>query len=101
MRRPRQPCHPANCLPPCLCKQMMIRMGVKVTPYFALYRNGERVHGHGGVNEANLHKAIQAHVRRLAAGADCKWRFCGKGFFLGGGGKLGPHALDGGTVPVQ
>lgn len=41
---------------------MMVKMAVKVTPYFALYRNGEKVHGHGGVNEGNLHKAIQAQV---------------------------------------
>ena len=48
--------------------QMMIRTGVKVTPFFALYRNGERVHGHGGVNEANLHKAIQANLLTGEAG---------------------------------
>ena len=37
----------------------MISMAVKVTPTFVLYRGGERVHSHGGVNEGNLHKAIQ------------------------------------------
>eukprot|EP00887_Chlorella_sp_A99_P008290 scaffold12.g8290.t1 len=49
-------------------RRMMVEMGVKVTPYFALYRGGARVHGHGGVNEANLHKAIQAQLLEGEAG---------------------------------
>ena len=32
------------------------------TPTFVLFRGGERVHSHGGINETNLHKYITAHL---------------------------------------
>jgi hypothetical protein len=46
----------------------MISMKVKVTPTFVLFRNGESVHSHGGVNERNLHRAVQAHLLETEAG---------------------------------
>lgn len=49
-------------------RQMMIRMGVRVTPFFVLYRNGEKVHAHGGVNEDCLHRAIQEQLLEGEAG---------------------------------
>lgn len=32
------------------------RRKVKVTPSFIIFRNGEKVHQHGGINETNLHR---------------------------------------------
>lgn len=46
----------------CSLQKLMIEMGIKVTPTFVIYRGGERVHSHGGVNEGNLHKAVQVCV---------------------------------------
>jgi hypothetical protein len=37
-------------------RQMMIDMSIKVTPTFVLFRGGEKVHSHGGINETNLHR---------------------------------------------
>ncbi|GAB4816320.1 hypothetical protein N2152v2_003366 [Parachlorella kessleri] len=49
-------------------RALMVKMGIKVTPTFVLYRDGEKVHSHGGVNERNLHRAIQAHLLESEAG---------------------------------
>lgn len=48
-----------------LCRLLLIsparfilapRRKVKVTPTFIIFRNGEKVHQHGGINETNLHR---------------------------------------------
>ena len=51
-----------------LLQALMVKMSIKVTPTFVLYRDGEKVHSHGGVNERNLHRAIQAHLLESEAG---------------------------------
>lgn len=45
----------------------MIGWKVKVTPSFLIFRGGEMVNKHGGINEANLHKARRAPGRLSAA----------------------------------
>lgn len=45
---------------------MMIDMSIKVTPTFVLFRAGERVHSHGGINETNLHR-VSAVLGRVFA----------------------------------
>jgi thioredoxin-related protein len=37
-------------------RQMMIDWKVKVTPTFVLFRDGQLVHNHGGINETKLHR---------------------------------------------
>lgn len=46
---------------------MMIGWKVKVTPSFLIFRDGQKVHQHGGINETNLHR-VRA-CARAAAGA--------------------------------
>lgn len=49
-------------------RALMVKMGIRVTPTFVLYRDGQRVHSHGGVNEKNFHSAIQSHLKETEAG---------------------------------
>lgn len=49
-------------------RQMMVDMKVRVTPTFALFRGGHKVHSHGGINETNLHKYISQHLQPGEAG---------------------------------
>lgn len=39
-----------------------------MTPTFALFRGGEKVHSHGGINETNLHR-----VGGWLGGCVCGW----------------------------
>ena len=41
---------------------------VRVTPTFLIFRNGERVHSHGGVNETNLHRVRSSCCSELPVG---------------------------------
>ncbi|KAK9804758.1 hypothetical protein WJX72_003645 [[Myrmecia] bisecta] len=50
-------------------RNMMIKMNVRVTPTFRLYRNGEFVHSLGGINENNLRGAIEERLLPGEAGA--------------------------------
>ncbi|EFN51580.1 hypothetical protein CHLNCDRAFT_140076 [Chlorella variabilis] len=49
-------------------RQMMIDMKVRVTPTFAIFRGGEKVHSHGGINETNLHRYISKYLQEGEAG---------------------------------
>ncbi|PSC74643.1 thioredoxin [Micractinium conductrix] len=49
-------------------RAMMIENKVRVTPTFLIFRNGERVHSHGGVNETNLHRYITKFLQPSEAG---------------------------------
>lgn len=49
-------------------RAMMIEWKVRVTPTFVLFRDGEKVHSHGGINEVNLHRYIAKHLREGEAG---------------------------------
>lgn len=41
-------------LPSAACS--VCRRKVRVTPTFVIFRDGEKVHSHGGINETNLHR---------------------------------------------
>ncbi|PRW20350.1 Thioredoxin H2-2 [Chlorella sorokiniana] len=49
-------------------RQMMINWKVKVTPTFIIFRNGEKVHQHGGINETNMHRSIAKYLQEGEAG---------------------------------
>ncbi|KAL4431481.1 hypothetical protein ABPG75_006737 [Micractinium tetrahymenae] len=49
-------------------RSMMIENKVKVTPTFIIYRGGEKVHSHGGINETNLHRYISKYLQPGEAG---------------------------------
>lgn len=51
---------------------MMKELKIKVTPTFVLFRNGESVHQHGGINQKNFHTAIQEQLGAEEAGFG-KW----------------------------
>ncbi|KAL4419546.1 hypothetical protein ABPG77_006877 [Micractinium sp. CCAP 211/92] len=49
-------------------RSMMIENKVKVTPTFIIYRGGQKVHSHGGINETNLHRYISKYLQPGEAG---------------------------------
>lgn len=49
-------------------RAMMKEMQVRVTPTFVMYRNGEKMHSHGGINQKNFHSAIQEQLKAGEAG---------------------------------
>ena len=52
-----------------LCLQkMMINMNVRATPTFRLYRNGECVKVHVGIDDDKLRNAIKEHIKEGEAG---------------------------------
>lgn len=46
---------------------------VKVTPTFALFRGGEKVHSHGGINETNLHRVGGGPQHLQSSVFTCHW----------------------------
>ena len=51
---------------------MMKELKIRVTPTFVLFRDGENVHQHGGINQKNFHSAIQEQLSAEEAGFG-KW----------------------------
>ena len=59
------------------------RRKVKVTPTFIIFRDGDKVHQHGGINETNLHRvsgcclsALTASCCNVLASVRCSVRLC-------------------------
>ena len=60
-----------------------------MTPTFIIFRNGEKVHQHGGINETNLHR-----VRLAACRWWQRWLAAVNGSGLAGFGWLGGHQMQ-------
>ena len=51
-----------------LLQKLMIQMGVRATPTFRLYREGECVKTHVGIDETKLRNAVKECLKKNEAG---------------------------------